>query len=236
MNHRISRAAPLALGVFLATGQAALGVDPLNEFAASITTAVSPVYDGLKGNLNTRTDPATISGIAYVHITQADVGSPGGTFIAIGVANGAGVDNCADDYDSLWTGYYDGEIGGLYFCEDFDHDFYGVGSNPNFKIYYETGALCGGNRWILTLNGITRACLVTSGSSAQHVNVGLEVVSYPPDPTDRNIDVKFTNLYMNLTNGTNWLELGTPQWLVDDFYTKSWVSNTAENFYLAPLN
>jgi hypothetical protein len=80
---------------------------------------------------------------------------------------------------------------------------------------------------------------VTSASSAQHLNIGLETQSTPSDPTDRNIDVKYTSLYRNQTNGTDWIPLGQPapsDYVISDFYSASWVSNTAQSFYLAPLN
>lgn len=234
---QIARSCVIGAIALLVSAQPALAVDPTSEFAVSWTLAPGPVYDGLKGNMNIRTDPATVANVAYVHPTQVDVGSVGGDFIAIGTANGVGVDHCANDYDPAWSGYYDGTLGELYFCYDFDLDAYHVGSNPTFKIYYETGALCGGNRWILQLNGITRACLTGYPASGQGLYVGLETASNPFNPTDRNIDVKYTNLKRNQTNGTDWRDLGTqPQWNIWPNYSATLVSGTAQNFYLAPLD
>jgi hypothetical protein len=106
-------------------------------------------------------------------------------------------------------------------------------------IYYETGALCGGDVWVLKLNGITRACIYSIQSGAQRVIVGLETASNPFSTVDRNIDVKYTNLYRNQTNGTDWQVLGHPSasdFIVDPAYDYAWVSDTAQNFFLPPLD
>lgn len=206
------------------------------EFAASLTRAGGPVYDGLKGNLHTRTDPPTVIGIGYVHLTQADVGPYGGDFVAIGNAKGVGVDNCADDYDEGWTGYWDGRLGQIYFCFDFSPDQYGIGSNSTFQIDYGSCALAGGaNRWKLTFGGSLRGCVNTGNSGAQGLYIGLETTG--GSTVDRNIDVKYTNLKRNHTNGPDWVDLGNPGLQnLDPNYTYQWVSNTAQNMYLAPLD
>jgi hypothetical protein len=234
---KVTAALVSASGLLMLTTAPTIAVDPLNEFSAYIVNAVSPVYDGLRGNMNIRTDPATDPDVTYAHPTQVDVGSSGGDFIAIGTYNGAPFGNCSGSPNPLWSGYYDGIIGGNYICGTFDSNAYGIGANPSFKIYYEAGTLCGGNRWILSLNGITRACLVTGNSSGQGLQLGLETASLPPDPTDRNIDVKYTNLNRNQTNGTDWRVLGQPQLQnISCCYNASVVSDTAYNFYLAPLD
>lgn len=225
-----------AVGVLVLLAPAALGG---NEFAAYIQNAVGPVYDGLRGNMNIRTDPATDPDVTYAHITQMDLGSPEGTFIAIGTYNGAAVphpnSNCTASLNPLWSGYYDGEIGGAYFCEKFASNQFGIGSNPTFQMLWDP-VVCGG-QWVLTFNGITRACLATAASSSDWLVVGLETRSLPDDPTDRNIDVKYTNLKRNQTNGTQWLDLGTPiLQKIDPNYTGSHPSTTAYNLYLAPLD
>jgi hypothetical protein len=210
-----------------------------SEFSFSQTRGVTPVYDGLKGNMGIRTDPATVANVAYVHITQADIGAYLGDFVAIGTANGMGVSSCADDFDPLWTGYYDYEIGGVYFCNDFGFDAWGVGSNPTFRIEYATCSQGGYPAWVLTFAGTERACRTASATAALRVIVGLEVVSDPFNPADRNIDVKYTSLKRNLNNGSTWLDLGHPpasDFYSDPNYTHQWVSDTAQNFYLAPLN
>ena len=240
------RSRPIAALLAAVFAVATLGPSPtravdevLNEFAAAAIRAVSPVYDGLRGNQGIRTDIATVAGITYVHITQADIGGYGNDFVAIGTAKGEGVAGCADDFDAGWDGYYDGSIADMYFCEDFSDDAWTTGSNPSFRIERTNCPTGGYPAWVLTFAGTTRTCLTTSATAAIALPVGLEVVSSPPNTTDRNIDVKYTNLNRNLTNSTSWVSYGTPA--ASDFncaqsYTCTIVSTTASNYYLAPLN
>lgn len=231
VHRRAFRALAAAMALSLA------GADAANaEFAASITLAGSPIFDGLKGNMGIRTDPATVVGVGYVHITQADTGSTGGDFVAIGTANGLGVSSCANDYDAKWTGYYDRIIGGSYFCDDFSLDAYAAGSNPTFQIYYSFCQAANANRWVMTFNGVQRTCMNAGTTGAQALNIGLETTG--GSTTDRNIDVKYTNLKKNLTGSTTWSDLGNPgaSLVIDPNYSYQFVSNTAQNFYLAPLD
>jgi hypothetical protein len=235
------RLAAVIIGLLTLT---AFGVSParalvLNEFAAAAIRAVSPVYDGLRGNMYIRTDEPTVPWATYVHITQADIGSLQGDFVAIGTAKGAGVDSCPDDFDPLWDGYYDGQLGALYFCNEFNPDGWGIGDNPSFRIERANCPSGGFPSWVLTFAGTTRTCISSSSTAAIALPVGLEVVTSPPDTTDRNIDVKYTNLNRNLTNSTTWQSYGTPA--ASDIncaasYTCTIVSSTSSNFYLAPLN
>jgi len=210
-----------------------------SEWAYAQTIGLSPVFDGLKGRMEIRTDPATVATATYLHITQADPGPLDNDFIAIGTSNGHGVDHCDDDFDPLWSGYYDGRMGGLYFCWDFSPDAFGVGANPSFQIYHTTCPFWAQTLWVVSFNGTALDCVNLGSNSAQYLTVGLEVRTDPFDATDRNIDVKYTQLFRNQTNGANWIELGHPPMsdvYLDQSYKWQWVSNTAQNFYLGVLN
>jgi hypothetical protein len=240
-RRRVLRAFTLALALHLIAVSSAWAI--VNEFSATITSAPSPVYDGIKGNMNIRTDPATVVSVGFVHIVQADVGPLGGDFIAVGTSNGAGTDggqhDCANDYDPGWTGYYDYVLGGLYWCYLFSPDAWAVGNNPSFKIEYAGCPPSGNPGWVLTFATVVRACQQFGTTAARSLVVGLETVNFtnPPNPADRNIDVKFSDLKRNLTNSTSWVDLGqSGQPVVFDFYDYTIVSNTAQNFFLAPLN
>lgn len=229
----VGTATTVALALCLVTVSTVLAA---SEFAASQTRAISPVFDGIKGYMRIRTDPPTEAFVTYVHPTQADVGATGGDFVAIGTANGNGVNNCADDYDPLWSGYYDGRIGGVYFCEDFNLDHFGIGDNPAFRIYYTSCGTGGPRQWTLVFAGNRHACLNMGTAAAQRLTLGLEVVG---SSIDRNIDVKYTSLYRNQTNSYDWQVLGKPapsDFIIDPNYDYDWVSNTSQNFYLPPLD
>jgi len=222
-------AAPLAV---LLTIAAATSVSA--EF--SVGYRFGGAYSGLKGTQGIRTDPPTVVGIGYVHITQLDTGAAGGDFVAIGTANGLGVDNCADDYDARWTGYYDGVAGGIYFCEDFAPDAWGAGASVSFAIEFKACPATGLNRWVLTLGGVVRGCVNASGTSGPQINVGIETTG--GSSTDRNIDARYTSL-MRKSPGANWVNWGSAAgtgFIVDLSYAADWVSETAIDTYLPPLN
>jgi hypothetical protein len=94
--------------------------------------------DGIKGNQVIKTDPATVDDVGYAHPVQLDVGAPGGDFVAIGTFNGMGTSghaqDCADSYDSKWSVYTDGTIGGAYFCVTESVNAYAAGATPSFRI------------------------------------------------------------------------------------------------------
>lgn len=56
--------------------------------------------------------------------------------------------------------------------------------------------------------------------------------------TDRNIDVKYSSLQLSLTGSSTWADFGNSGGAAhaDPNYTYAYVSNTAFNVYLAPLN
>lgn len=191
--------------------------------------------DGFKGRQGIRTDPATVTGIGYIHPTQMDVGSAGNAFVAIGTAKGVGVDNCANDYDALWTVYVDGIIGGVYFCEDVNVDAYGAGTNPAFNIEYGFCPSVSANRWLLSFGGVLWRCKDSGAVGAVSGKAGLETTG--GSNVDRNIDVKYTNLQRNMQGSTSWLNLGPfNESFAAPNYTYQFVSNTAFNVFLAPLN
>jgi hypothetical protein len=204
------------------------------ELAFTYVNGGSPVFDGLMGNIGQRTDPATVVGIGYVHATQADVGALGGDFVAIGTANGVGVPGtgCANDYDAKWSGYYDGQVGGTYFCEDFEPDAFAVGSYPTFSIEYKTCPLGGGTKWVLFLYGATRGCVSTGTSAAFWVVTMLETTG--AGTVDRNIDVNFINLKWSLTGQATWVNYGNVATQIAPNYSYTYVSATSHNIFLAP--
>lgn len=207
------------------------------EQAYTNIIAGSPIYDGLMGNIGQLTDPATVVGVGYVHATQADVGPSGGDFVAIGTANGLGVGGtgCANDYDAAWSGYYDGVVGGMYFCDDFAQDAFAVGSFPTFKIEH---ASCAGGQviWNLWLSGTLRSCQFMGVNAASRVITMLETTG--ASNTDRNIDVRFINLKWNLTGSSTWNNYGNPGGGVhlDPNYSYTYGSVTSHWIFLAPLD
>lgn len=224
-------AVPLSLALIALTGGAASA-----EFAAAYRQGPVGTYEGIKGVQGIRTNPATVVGVGYVHPTQVDTGSPGGNFIAIGTANGAGVDNCADDYDPNWTGYWDGELGGVYFCEDFAPDAWGAGTSVSFQIEYRACPGTSFDRWVLYLAGVKRFCKDMGSTSGSYIAVGIETTG--GSTTDRNIDVKYTSLMRRGANQGSFVAWGAAgtQKLVDPNYSVDIVNDTSINTYLAPLN
>jgi len=217
----------LALLVAFASHAAAV-----NEFSVAFRISDGADLVGIRGNQGIRTNPGTVNGVVYVHPTQMDVGSLGASFIAIGTANGAGVADCADDYDPHWTGYYDGEIAGVYFCSDFGHDNWTTGDSPSFRI--ERDCQLGPNvRWGVYFAGSQRACLDSGASGSSAGVAGIEVGS--PDGTDRNIDAKYTSLDRKWSGGS-WVAFDNNSTRVDNNYSFTRVSNTAVNTYLSPLD
>ena len=200
----------------------------------------SPIYDGLKGNQMQRTDLATVVGVGYAHPAQADTGSAGGDFVAIGTTKGVETgqfgDDCPADYDPKWDGYWDYRIGNTYVCHTFASDAYAFGSNPSFEISYGWCSTLGANTWRLYFGGVLRKCLPNGTSGAAIVLVGLETIN--AGTTDYNIDVKYTNLKWNLVGSSTWNDFGNPGGGIydDPNYLVDPVSNTAENAFLPPLD
>lgn len=208
-----------------------------NEFSAGLRTRPSADLDGLRGNQGIRTGPATVNGVGFNHITQMDVGSSGASFVAVGTYNGKGTSghaqDCADDYDSGWSGYYDGEIAGVYFCQKFGDDNWGVGDSPAFRI--ERDCPLGPNtRWGLYFAGTMRACIDSGSSGAIFADAGIE--AQQSGTTDRNIDVKYTSLDVNFSSGGTWSSFNRNDSVVNPNYSLTDVSSTAFNTFLAPLD
>jgi hypothetical protein len=208
----------------------------VNEFSAGFRVRSTTDLDGVRGNQGIRTGPATVNGVSYVHPTQMDVGSLGDSFVAIGTYNGQGTSgggaDCPNDYDSGWSGYYDGVIAGVYFCFKFGDDNWSVGDSPTFRI--ERDCQLGPNvRWGVYFAGSQRACLDSGASGATAAVASIEVVS--SGGTDRNVDVKYTSLDVHFVGGS-WGSFSHNDTRVDPFYSFGAVSSTAFNTYLAPLD
>lgn len=208
-----------------------------NEFSSGIRLLSSADLDGFRGNQGIRTSPATVVGVGYFHPTQMDVGSQGASFVAIGTYNGSGTSghdqDCPNDYDSGWSGYYDGSIAGVYFCRKFADDVWAVGDAPKFRIQRDC-QLGGGTGWGVYFGGSQRACLDSNASGAIGAVAALETLT--SDTTDRNIDVKYTSLEVNFKGGTTWWSFNRTHERVDPNYSRTDVSATAFNTYLAPLD
>lgn len=206
------------------------------EFAAGIKGAGN--YDAILATQEIRTDPATVSGVGYVHPVQADVGAPGGDFVAIGTANGVGVSACLNDYDPKWSVYKDWVLGGVYKCFDLAYDVYGIGGKPVFKIQYGTCPSSGAaGKWVLFWNNAEMGCLTSGANYSSRVVIALETTG--GSTVDRNIDAKYTSVYYNLRGDGVWYNFGTctlsPSY-VDPNYSISAPSTTSCNVYLAPLD
>jgi hypothetical protein len=191
-------------------------------------------FDGLRGNQGIRTDPATVQGVGFVHTAQLDVGAVGGDFVAIGTANGLGTSFCEDDYDPRWTVFHDRVIGAVYACVDHTLDTYTTGDNPSFEILYKFCVAAQANRWVLTLGGVQRTCISSASTGGTRMIGMLETTG--GSATDRNIDVKWTNMNRNTVGFSTWTAFGTPSSFVAPSYSYQFVSTTAFNTYLAPLN
>lgn len=203
------------------------------EFAGGEIDHATVNLDGFRGNQGIRTDPATVNGIGYVHPAQLDIGDPNGSFLAIGTAKGVGVDNCANDYDAKWTIYTDGELQGVYFCDDQDVDAYSAGANPGFKIVYGN-CLVTGNAWELHMGNTLWRCISATSHKASRAIAMLETVG---TNTDKNIDVKYTDLENNNDSSGTWHSWGTVDDLfADPNYTATQPIDTSINAYLAPLD
>ena len=201
------------------------------EDVGQIWWSYSGTIDKFQGNQRIRTDPATVQGIGYIHPIYMDVGADGGDFVAVGTANGVGVDHCADDYDEKWTVYGDWVIGGIYHCWDFALDKYNAGANPTFKIARELCPIGEGEyayRWVLVFGGTLYRCLSHSATGADSVEAGLETTG--PGNVDRNIDVTYTNLKIDGSNA------GAPTWYRDATDYVNNYANAVSDLFLAPLD
>jgi hypothetical protein len=206
-----------------------------NEFALGIKTAAN--LDGLLGRQNIRTDPATVTGIAFVHPTQVDAGVADGDFVGIGTYKGigaTGANSCANDYDALWSIYRDQELNGVYSCYTIATDVYAAGANPSFQI--QLTACSGSTRWALYFDGILRACVTAPLPYASGVAVGIETAG---TSTDYNIDVKYLNLYKHFVGSGTWFAFGDCDFapsFADPNYDVDGPSTIACNTFLPPLN
>jgi hypothetical protein len=203
------------------------------EQVAGYKNNTSSNFDGLKGNQFIRTNPATVNGIGFVHTAQLDVGPSGGNFVAIGTSNGVGVDNCANDYDPRWTIFTDGQIGGVYFCNDEALDVYNANDNPPFTIEWDFCPSAGANRWNMYMGGVLRRCINSANSAGSRVIAMLETTG--GSSVDRNIDVQWNNLRHSITNSA-YVDWGSASLQNAPSYTITQVNSTRIDEYLAPLD
>lgn len=238
----------LALGsatvLALATAGPVVAVDSLNEYAYGEKRETAAIYDGVSGSANIRTDPPTDPDVVYAHPIWADVGAVGGDFASIGTSNGAESSGpegtCPAQLNAKWDLYVDWIRLGVYGCTTILANAYSAGSIQPFKIAWSFCNSSQAYRWVLSWDGVQRWCWTNNSSTAaQSMQVGLEVVSSPPDQTARNIDVKYNVLQFNLINQTTWYNWGTlpaSQLYADDPYSATNPSVTTVNAFWAPLN
>ncbi|MGB8361544.1 MAG: hypothetical protein WCE80_09105 [Acidimicrobiia bacterium] len=128
----------------------------------------------------------------------------------------------------------DGVIGGVYFCQDLQLDAYGANTNPTFEISYGWCPSQSANRWLLSFGGTLWTCKNLSSSAAVRAIGMIETTG--TSTVDRNIDVKYTNLKYRYSGASTWNNFGTATSVVAPSYTYAYVSSTAFNVYLAPLD
>jgi len=229
VSWRVAAVALLLVATAVSTAEA--------EEAATSRLLGSADIDGFRGRQGIRTNPSTVNGISFVHPVQADVGSLGLSFLAVGTYKGAGtsghVQDCPDDYTGSWSVYVDGEIGGVYFCDKVLDSAYNAGTNPKFQIEYTFCPSASANRWHLYFGGTLWRCQNSGAVGATRAAAGLETKG---TTVDRNIDVKYTELNINRRDGLAWLNFSANDNIADPNYTVNVVSNTAVNVFLAPLD
>ncbi len=227
------RAVRMVVGLLFVAAALAFAPPAQAEKAAGERYSGTGTFDGFKGNQDIRSDLPVVIEIGYIHPVQMDIGPLLGDFVAIDTAKGVGVDNCADDYDAKWTVYTDGELFGDYFCNDEQLDAYGIGDNPEFSI---TNGFCPSeinDRWLMSFGGTLWACYLGSSTFSRWAAAGLETTG--GGTTDRNIDVKYTDLEVNRSGNINWLQFRPEQGVLDCCYEYEFVSNEAFNVFLPPL-
>lgn len=211
------------------------------EIARGGVYAGSAIYTGFKGTAELRTDPATVTGVGYVHPVQMDIGAAGGDFVGVGTSNGAGtgnagaIYNCADHYDARWNIYSDASIGGIYECHDNSINAFVAPSSQAFKIDWRFCTGDGANRWVLSWNSHDQLCVNSSSHAASSFGAGLEVTS---GTTDRNIDVRYWTMQYLVSGSSTWANLGFIGGgaTADPSYSFTNPVTTNFNTYLAPLD
>lgn len=172
--------------------------------AAEFTTGQHNNFiQGVRGNQGIRTNPATVNGVAFIHLGQLFLDA-NGNFIGVGTYKGrntvGGTTNCPSHYGGDWTGYYDRVVAMVYACSDFCVDCWDTGDNPSFKIEWASCLPQPVSRWVVTFAGTNRAC-ISGPSSGIGGSAGLEVVG---TTNDYNIDAKWTNMQQRPQGGTFW--------------------------------
>lgn len=126
----------------------------------------------------------------------------------------------------------------MYFCYTEANDVYGALANPSFQIYYSFCSPIGPVNWVLTFGGVQRRCITFSSSSAAKLIIALETAPFGTTE-DFNIDVKYTNVYKNLSSSSTWVQFGgcpQPPGFADSNYALVSVSGFACNTYFPPLD
>jgi hypothetical protein len=155
-------------------------------------------------------------------------------FVAVGTYKGWGPSACTDDYDAQWSGYVDGETGGIYFCQTFGTNQYGAGEVSSFQISYQACGPDGVKKWALVYGGTLRRCVTSAATNGVWAQVGLETVN---TTVDRNIDVRHSGLYINRTTDTAWvLTNWEASGIVAPSYTVRINSQSSNDSYLAPFD
>jgi hypothetical protein len=200
-------------------------------------------FDGVQGNMAIRTDPVTVPGVGFVHAAWLEHSTFDDDFVSIGTANSLGAGGpqgtCPDSYDPYWSIYVDWFLGGTYGCLTTNSNVYGVGANPSFEIYWTSCA--GYSRFVMSMAYVPRACLLPWNpywTAGDRIAVGLETTPWWLITEDYNIDAKWTNLRKNYSNLSGWYVFGNCEGyeVQNPNYQVQYVSNTACNTYLPPLD
>jgi hypothetical protein len=224
----------VVLSFFLATALSSSALANEKTYGYRDFTGTTHV-DGFKGKQGIRTDPAVPIGVAYVHPAQMDIGSAGNDFLAIGTYKGKGASgffSCDNDFNPLWSVYVDGILGGAYFCQTVNPDAYGSAGNPPFTLEYGFCPSLSADRWLLFFGGVLWSCKQSASHESIQAIAGIETTTM----SDHNIDVKYTALELNFANGSQYQDFGVPLHSEDPNYSYQFVSSTAFNVFLAPLD
>lgn len=194
---------------------------------------------GFRGEQVIRTNPATQTGVSYVHPFQAYFSGP--TFLAVGTYKGRGANgdpgssSCPDNYSGTWSLYTDGENpAGQYFCVLEQADAFDVGHSPHFRIA-ESVCADGNRGWAAFVNGDRKTCRGAYNDTATGGGAGLEVVAFPTTQ-GYNIDVIHRDLELYSNYLGMWYDLGANRRFRDDPYHLAQPNDRRIESYLGTLD
>lgn len=187
-------------------------------------------FDWYRGDHEIRTNPTPPTGRAFAMPNQVWTDYVP-SFVAIGTAKGAGVDNCPSAYGGSWEVYTDGvRPSGTYFCNtDGPANEYGAGNRSNFAIRH---VACG---WQLGYGGSARRCVTASGYPSNGVRMSAGIEEVNSVAADYNIDAKYYGLEYSTNGGSSWHDM-IPTTASDPGYTATSPNNRRVFAYHGVLN